>query len=145
VAARFNLPVSVKITKQPKWVFVCLKDDDLIFKYSVENMVWLYSLLNDEIRLLFFLNEDTKDEAILRGKVFKKEKLVAKQSKEEKEATQKIQTLDEVIKDALINALEISYWQQQAAAKLLGLTARQMNYRVQQYGINNENWRRKND
>ncbi|MDI6783955.1 MAG: sigma-54 dependent transcriptional regulator, partial [bacterium] len=49
-------------------------------------------------------------------------------------------SLKEVEKQLILQALEMSHWIQKDAAKLLGLSRRSMNYRIEQYGITHPRW-----
>ncbi|HEY8369394.1 MAG TPA: sigma-54 dependent transcriptional regulator [Thermodesulfobacteriota bacterium] len=50
--------------------------------------------------------------------------------------------LDELEREAILEALERSGWVQKDAAALLGISLRAMNYRVKALGIRHERWRR---
>jgi DNA-binding NtrC family response regulator len=49
-------------------------------------------------------------------------------------------SLKDVEKQLIMQALEMSHWIQKDAAKLLGLSRRAMNYRIEQYGITHPRW-----
>lgn len=49
-------------------------------------------------------------------------------------------SLKDVEKQLILQALEMSHWIQKDAAKLLGLSRRAMNYRIEQFGITHPRW-----
>ncbi|MFB3895139.1 MAG: sigma-54-dependent transcriptional regulator [bacterium] len=49
-------------------------------------------------------------------------------------------SLKDVEKQLIMQALEMTHWIQKDAAKLLGLSRRAMNYRIEQYGITHPRW-----
>jgi two-component system, NtrC family, response regulator AtoC len=49
-------------------------------------------------------------------------------------------SLKDVEKQLIMQALEMSHWIQKDAAKLLGLSRRSMNYRIEQHGITHPRW-----
>ena len=51
-------------------------------------------------------------------------------------------SLDEIEKQAILQALEMSDWVQKKAAQLLGLTKRVLNYKIQRHEITHPQWRR---
>jgi DNA-binding NtrC family response regulator len=50
--------------------------------------------------------------------------------------------LEELEKQALLEALRRAHWVQKEAAKLLGVSSRVMNYKVHKHGITNDRWTR---
>jgi len=48
--------------------------------------------------------------------------------------------LDELERQAILEALRISNWVQKDAAKFLGISSRVMNYKVAKYEIKNARW-----
>ena len=48
--------------------------------------------------------------------------------------------LDELERQAILEALRISNWVQKDAAKFLGISSRVMNYKVAKYEIKNTRW-----
>ncbi len=48
--------------------------------------------------------------------------------------------LDELEKQAILEALRINNWVQKDAAKFLGISSRVMNYKVAKYEIKNPRW-----
>ena len=50
--------------------------------------------------------------------------------------------LDEIERDAIIEALERSEWVQKEAAKLLGITSRSLNYKILHHKITHKSWKK---
>jgi transcriptional regulator with GAF, ATPase, and Fis domain len=48
--------------------------------------------------------------------------------------------LEELEKQAILEALRINHWVQKDAAKFLGISSRVMNYKVAKYEIKNPRW-----
>ncbi|MFZ5516338.1 MAG: sigma-54 interaction domain-containing protein [Candidatus Zhuqueibacterota bacterium] len=50
--------------------------------------------------------------------------------------------LEELEREAILQALEISHWVQKEAAKLLGVSPRSLNYKVKFHGITHTSWKK---
>lgn len=50
--------------------------------------------------------------------------------------------LERVERETIIEALERSDWVQKEAAKLLGISARTLNYKIVHHGITHESWKK---